>query len=223
MYERHTNRDNNTMNDKYTSEDKFNNYDLPQPTKRKQRFFYRKFHLYKISQLIEKALTYHSRLSVFRIDLHLPEDFDDADSKVITRFFKSLNAKLDVDIKRKEKNWGRSLSNKTSYVWAKEKNASKQYHYHVAIFLNKDIYHRLGDVGASEGCLAALMKQAWCSAIKQDKPALVHFCKNGVYYLNLNSSDIQSSKNELFKRVCYFAKPYSKVYEGNARNFGTSS
>ncbi|MEZ8694769.1 inovirus-type Gp2 protein [Vibrio splendidus] len=36
---------------------------------------------------------------MFRIDLRLPEDFDNADSKVITRFFKALNAKLDVDIK----------------------------------------------------------------------------------------------------------------------------
>lgn len=92
------------MNHQYTSEDKFNNYDLPQPTKRKQRFFYRKFYLYKIYQVMK----YHSRLSVFRIDLHLPEDFDDADSKVITRFFKSLNAKLAVGIKCKEKNWGNS-------------------------------------------------------------------------------------------------------------------
>ncbi|EJG0684203.1 inovirus Gp2 family protein [Vibrio parahaemolyticus] len=211
------------MNHQYTSEDKFNNYDLPQPTKRKQRFFYRKFHLYKISQLIEKALKYHPRLSVFRIDLHLPEDFDDADSKVITRFFKSLNAKLDVDIKRKEKSWGRGLKNKTSYIWAKEKNTSEQYHYHVALFLNKDIYYQLGDVGASDGSLADLIKQAWCSAIKQEKPALVHFCQNGVYRLNLKASDIEQSKNELFKRVCYFAKPNSKVYGGAMRNFATSS
>ncbi|WP_245609254.1 inovirus Gp2 family protein [Vibrio pacinii] len=29
---------------------------------------------------------------MFPIDLHLPEDFDDAGSQVITRFFKSLNA-----------------------------------------------------------------------------------------------------------------------------------
>lgn len=70
------------MNHQYTSEDKFNNYDLPQPTKRKQRFSYRKFHLYKISQLIEKAL----KSSVFQRDLNLAENFDCADQRVGTRF-----------------------------------------------------------------------------------------------------------------------------------------
>lgn len=97
------------MNDKFTSEDKHNNYDLLQPTKCKQRFFYRKYHLYKISQLIEKELKHYSRLSMFRIDLRLPEDFDNADSKVITRLFKALNAKLDVDIKWKEKKLGKEF------------------------------------------------------------------------------------------------------------------
>jgi len=206
---------------KITSEDSYSGYTLNHPDKG-GRYTYIEFYLYRIIQIMEKALKYHRRVSAFRFDLRLPEGFDDTDSKVITRFFKSLNSKLLYDIKDKEERWSRKLLNKPYYMWSKEKNQSEQYHYHVTLFLNGDIYNKFGDYKAKEGNLAAIIKQAWSSAVKDEQEGLVEFCENGVYYLNRNSPDIAKQKDELFTRLCYLAKVKTKVYGQGMRNFGVS-
>lgn len=209
------------MSSRYISDKKFNGYDLKHPES-KGRYVYVKYYLYRLQQIMEKSLKLHRRVSVFRFDLRLPEKFDKEDSEVITRFFKSLSSKISVDVEKKKEKWNRTLYNKLLYVWAKEKNNSEQYHYHVALLLNGDIYNKFGDYNADKENLSSIIKQAWNSAIKEEHEGLVEFCRSGVYYLNRNSPDIEIQKNRLFERVCYLAKAKTKVYGYGMRNFGAS-
>jgi hypothetical protein len=58
------------------------------------------------------------------------------DTNVITKFFKSLNAKIVNDKTHKEREGKRVHPCTLRYVWARERATANTDHYHVAIFLN---------------------------------------------------------------------------------------
>lgn len=180
-----------------------------------------------IFNTILKALTAHPRTTVVRCDLRFPANIEtesEHDSKVITRFFASLNAKLQADLKRKERLWGRRLSCELNYVWVREYGAiNGRKHYHVLIFLNKDVYYSLGDIRVDAGNLAALIRQAWWSATRLNHPdffGLVEFCQR--HYLDRNSSDSAYQIQKLMEYANYLAKNETKRYGDGERSIGSS-
>jgi hypothetical protein len=180
-----------------------------------------------ICSVIQNASAQYRRVLAGRVDLRFSEDTClENDSAVITRFIESLKAKLAADLKRKEKRWGRALSCDLHYAWAREFgpiNAKK--HYHVLLLLNKDVYYSLGDFDQIEGNLSAMIRQAWCGAIKlpfPDYQQLVHFPQSSGFYIDRNASDFFDSTQTLIDRANYLAKFYTKQYGDGERSFGCS-
>lgn len=173
-----------------------------------------------------KALGDHSRILAIRFDLRFPdiEIETEKDSRVITRFFKSLKAKLDADLKRKSHVWKRNLWSSFNYVWVREYgeiNGKK--HYHVLLFLNKDVYYGLGYYQEDSRNLSAMIRQAWCSATRLTHPdffSLVHFAH--VYHLNKNKADIVAKVDEVMACGSYLAKNVTKHYGDGERSMGSS-
>lgn len=64
-------------------------------------------YIQKINHTIRKSLLTHNRVAAIRVDLRFPSSniFNFNDSSVITRFFESLKAKIEADLKRKNKAW----------------------------------------------------------------------------------------------------------------------
>lgn len=179
-----------------------------------------------IFNTIPKALDAHSRLMVIRCDLRFPllECQAETDSRVITRFFESLKAKIAADLQRKERAWQRGLSCVLNYVWVREfGDGNGRKHYHLLLFVNKDVYHSLGDYQAMSGNLGAMIKQAWCSATRLTHPdfmSLVHFGRT--CYLDRNSPEINQQIQVVLERADYLAKNITKRYGDGERSIGSS-
>jgi plasmid rolling circle replication initiator protein Rep len=113
------------------------------------------------------------------------------------------------------------------FIWVKEQNDSHNHHYHVVVFLNNDTYPNLGNFNNHRGNLSSRISQAWASALKVDyidvvRLGLVHFCKNGCYWLDKNSASYNTNKSELFFRISYLAKLHTKYYGDHQNSFGCS-
>lgn len=179
-----------------------------------------------IENVISKAVQTYPRLFVVRCDLRYPLIQTNAltDSAVITRFIASLKAKIIADVKRKETAWGRRLSCVLNYVWVREfgdENGKK--HYHVMLFFNKDIYYNLGNLAEFNGNLSAMIRQAWCSAIRlnyYEHSALVHFGR--VHYIDRNSTDHLNQRYQVSSYASYLAKLATKRSGDGERNIGSS-
>lgn len=188
----------------------------------------------RIEEVVNLALQDHSRTSAIRIDLRFPDIntdhpsyFVNSDTSAITRFIRSLEAQLKADLARKSARQQRVLKNTLRYCWVREYGPKSQKpHYHVLLFLNKDIYAFLGDYKAGEGNLASKIQRAWCSALGIDVDwfsSLVQFHNPAVYYLDVNSCEFQNNLRRFLLDAEYLAKEYSKVISPRARSFGCSS
>ncbi|HHH4168823.1 TPA: inovirus Gp2 family protein [Providencia stuartii] len=191
-------------------------------------YTYNDHYIQKINHTIRKALLIHNRVTAIRVDLRFPSEniFHFNDSRVITRFFESLKAKINADLKRKNKIWKRNHICPLSYVWVREfGEINNKKHYHVLLLLNKDVYWRLGDFIKTEGTLYALIQQAWCSAIGVNYPAeryLIHIPDNAITWLDNNKPNNESTIFELNQRCRYLAKEHTKYYGDGERSFGCS-
>ena len=185
-----------------------------------------------IMHKMQLALDDHPRTFMVRFDLHLPSlvNIPDSpivhDSNVITKFFKSLKAKIDHDRDVKRREGKRVHPCNMRYVWIKEcANAAKD-HYHVAIFLNNDAYNYLGNFNWGGNNLSSKIIEAWASALCLDAYSargLVHFPQDKpVYYINKNTLDYPLTFNAAFYRLSYFAKLETKHYGDRSRSFGCS-
>ncbi|WP_258557301.1 inovirus Gp2 family protein [Serratia marcescens] len=100
------------------------------------------------------------------------------------------------------------------YAWVREVGErNRRKHYHVLLLLNKDFYYGAGKFDSNDS-LAALVQQAWCSALNVDREqysALVNLTKNGMYYLNSNSSNYIQQVTDLLNRMDYLAKTIQSV------------
>ncbi|HHQ6557102.1 TPA: inovirus Gp2 family protein [Serratia fonticola] len=182
----------------------------------------------QILKTIKCAAECYPRLLALRVDLRLPGQGIPArtDSACISRFFDALNAKLKADAARKKKEGKRVHPCTVRYMWAREFNQDgKKKHYHVALLLNKDAYAFLGDFDKGEGTLAAMIKQAWASALGVAYPefqSLTFFPRNPCYFLDKKNPRNGERLRELIRRVAYLAKETSKISKDGERNFGTS-
>ena len=175
-----------------------------------------------------KAIEAHPRTIVIRCDLRFSYQIDclsENDPNVITKFFSSLKAKIEADLKRRNKAWSRNHSCKLNYVWVREygdQNGRK--HYHVLLYLNNDVYQALGNYEAISGCLAAMIKQAWCSATgltHEDFNNLVHFSKT--FYINKNKPHYEYQIKLVTDSADYLAKDATKKYGDGQRSIGSSN
>lgn len=191
-----------------------------------QEYSYNKKYQNVFVDVINQAVDDFPRTLALRVDLRFPSDYKYSNSSLeITRFIESLKAKLSVDCLRKNKLWGRRWRNRLRYIWVRETgNSNRRKHYHALLLLNKDLYHGAGKFD-SDNSLAALIQQAWYSALGLDSimySSLVHFPVSGVFHLNINKEDYEQKLNQLLKRMEYLAKDYTKNYDDGYRSIGRS-
>ncbi|WP_417884326.1 inovirus Gp2 family protein [Vibrio rumoiensis] len=182
-------------------------------------------YLDRIRLVMNKAMNNHARTFVLRFDLHALS-LVKSDTRVISRFFESLKAKIKAYEKRKVKFGVRVHKTKLEYIWCKEEGKSNNPHYHVAIFLNANSFNRIGDYRVLRDNLAGLIYSAWSSAIRvstNDIISLVHFPKSKPFYqLNVKDEHYTFIYNVVFRRLSYLAKYETKKYGSGKHNFGYS-
>ncbi|QYJ77933.1 inovirus Gp2 family protein [Shewanella acanthi] len=188
-------------------------------------------YLEAIYRTMNAALDEHPRTLLIRFDLHLPQlNFPDSptvyDSTVITKFNKSLNAKILHDRHIKGRDGKRVHPCSVSNTWAKERADADTDHYHVAILLNADAYNHLGNYRHNGQNLSTKIVEAWASALGIDAHGvehLVHFPEDTpLYYLNQNAPDFEETFAKAFFRLSYLAKLDTKHYGDRTRSFGCS-
>ncbi|QIR94354.1 inovirus Gp2 family protein [Vibrio alginolyticus] len=195
-------------------------------------------YLDRLRSVMNNALDEHPRTYAIRVDLRLPTlgDIFDCLSRdetvgynrnqknVIKRFTESLSAKIKAQGRRKRRDGKRLYPCTVRYAWAKERDTSVNDHYHIALFFNKDRYHRLGDY-KRHGSLASMIIEAWASALDcdyEDCVRLVHFPKQHGYYLVEKNEQFSQQYRDLFYRLSYLAKKRTKRYGEGSRCFGSS-
>jgi hypothetical protein len=146
-------------------------------------------------------------------------------TQLISKFTESLKSQIRADLIRKNKHSFRRHSCDLRFFWVKERKTSHNYHYHVVLFFNKDVYHTLGDINASMGNTASRIKKAWASALGLELfqlKGLVNFTRNGQFWIDVNADIYINNYLGLFKAMSYLAKADTKDYVDNSHSFGTS-
>ncbi len=199
-------------------------------------------YLDRIRQVIQHAVAVHPRTCVFRCELNFPADGYEPDTAVISRFIGSLKAQIKAHEVRKLREGKRVHLCHLHYVWVKERNTSDVWHYHVALFVNRDAYFTLGVfkpihevLGNELSCICSpesdernmsdRIRMAWASALDLrlgETSGLVHFPKNPTYSLDTNDQDFDDQFDAVFYRLSYFAKKDTKHFGNNSNNFGSS-
>lgn len=183
-------------------------------------------YLEKIDRTLVNATQEYSRVSVFLVCVRFPstgEAFREA--AFISNFSASLKAQLAAEEERKRSIGQRIYPCQPRFVWVREQDGAEKPHFHIAIILNKDAFHTLGDFGASEGNMAARITKAVASSMSISVEAargLAHFPENPVYYLDVNSQMFGVQRSAVFRRISYFAKAATKKYGTGGKNFGCS-
>lgn len=199
-------------------------------------------YLESILATIQNATREYPRTAMMRLDLRMPAERPEADSAVISRFFRSLKAQVRADQQRKKRNGARVYPCRIRFIWAKEQDKSDHPHYHAAILVNRDAYFTLGKFQASdkdvdddtpfmppETRYAANMSErftyAWASALgisPEQARGLVGFSRNSVYDMYANGPGYCRQLAEVFSRLSYLAKACTKHYGDRSRSFGYS-
>ncbi|EPO2954434.1 inovirus Gp2 family protein [Vibrio cholerae] len=180
-----------------------------------------KEYLIAIKDVLDISLTEYSRVYVQRIDLRYPSHYSGHNCGDISRFFSSLKEKIKYDLRKKNKVDKCILR----YVWAREQLSSENPHYHVALFLNKDIYFCLGDITKDSDNFSSMIKGAWASALGIEYfevKSCVHFPSNSTYYIHKGKNTYQEEYRQCFYRLSYLAKIDTKIYSNGLKNLSTS-
>jgi hypothetical protein len=179
-----------------------------------------------IKSVLVCSIEAFQRIFAIRFDLHLPADFDEKDTAVISRFFASLNAQLESEKSKKTRYGIRAHSHQMNYLWCREiGQETKRPHFHVCLFLNGNAFHTLGSFKAREGNLFSRIITAWASALKstfEDTTRLVHFPDRPTVMFGTNDNAYLTKLAGLIYRVSYFAKYDTKNINKKVRSFGSS-
>jgi len=187
-------------------------------------------YLEQILETMRRSVDRYRRTTALRIDLRIPVDSITPDSDVISRFFASLQAKINAHQLRKARFEQRVHSCELRYIWVRERNTAHHRHYHCCLFLNGDAYRHLGsfikqEEQESTRNMANRIRSAWASALGcswEESQGLVNYTRRGIYRVDANSPSLWESYSGLFKRLSYFAKARTKVFGSGKNNFGCS-
>ena len=166
-------------------------------------------------QVLMKALSHHKRTCAIRFELKFPKGYTNRDSHAISRFVDSLRGRIKTDLAKKNKRTGKNNTCVLSYIWVLERSEALGWHYHVVIFVNRDVYFRVGSINNTEGNMYSRIRAAWASAIGlsyEGCAGLVHIPKNAVYKINTNSIAYHQQVNDILYRLSYFAKVDTKPF-----------
>jgi len=177
--------------------------------------------------VVMKAMSHHKRTCALRFELKLPANYLTTGNRIISKFFDSLNVRIKSDLLKKNQRTEKNYKCKLSYLWVCELSSSMNWHFHVMIFLNHDVYNCFGSLKATEGNMFSRIKSAWASALGlkfEELAGLVHIPDNAIYKLDSNSDNYLQQLDNVLYRLSYFAKTHTKPFGqgSNSRFFGYS-
>lgn len=150
-----------------------------------------------ISAQLHGMLSYHSKVLVLRMDLHL--DRFTTDNRELSRFIDKIKRHLSEHYKAK----------RLGYIWVREHEKAKQQHYHLALMIDANkIQH--------PGKLINWIEQRWENR-NHPKPYTPEHC----FYIVQRGN--QTVLLNTFERLSYLAKTRGKGYRDNAVNDYSSS
>lgn len=192
-------------------------------------------YLDKLEFVLKNALSEYPRTFAIRIDLHLSPSWFNNDmpscapnlsSDLMARFTRSLMAQIDSYRQQLTKHGKRAHPCKLRYYWVRERETSCSSHYHALLFVNKDLFWRLGSFNSENHTVSSMIQKAWLSALRlkgnDEYRALVHFPDNATYVLDRNQPDFTDHYNAFVYRASYLAKERSKAYSASDRSIGYS-
>ncbi|WP_449548045.1 inovirus Gp2 family protein [Lelliottia amnigena] len=192
-------------------------------------------YLTRLDHTMKLALSYHLRTMAIVVALRFPDYHDmgdtvnnmpDMSTGVFSRFIEALNARIEAYQHRLLKAGQRIYPCHVTHAWTREYGEQGKPHYHVVLFVNNDTFRNLGRYAIEGNNLGSFIEEAWCSALKiedvHENRKLVHFAKNGLYYIDRNATDYADAYQALSFRLSYFAKERSKYYSRQDRSFGCS-
>lgn len=193
--------------------------------------------------VIDTAQQAYRCVTAIRVDLHYPDKLMGDDmpclelslrEDILSRFFKSLDAKLKALAIRKLKDGKRVHSRDYHYFWVREQSQSNYPHYHLLLLFNKDDFYTLGvynDIDSLAGMIITAWASAWGVKINRKGNGelftlflgSVYFVQK-VHYLNINASehDYRESMTALLLHAGYLAKTAAKPVGDGKRNMGSS-
>lgn len=190
--------------------------------------------------VMKQAVSRHRRSFVLLFILRFPYGYSIPANGCITRFMRSLRAQLEADLNARYRQTGKRVSCDLNFVWARERADSESCHFHVAIFLNRDAYHRAGSYSSPvstscEFCLSPIrpravslrqrVSRAWAAAIglnEEQVVGLVDYPDNEEHSLDEAHPDFPFAFFRLFARLSYYAKVRTKDYSVEADCYGSS-
>jgi hypothetical protein len=178
-------------------------------------------------EVLAQACGKHKRVAVMRFELKFPAGYT-GNVEIISKFFDSLRYRLKNDLSKKSESRGRTVKSDLGYVWVKEVSGLHGWHYHVAVFLNYDVYNYFGIINSSNMNMYNRILFSWAGALgfSVDRTrGLVHIPKNPVYKLDRSSMTLNEDIHRVLYRLSYLAKLATKPYgvSSGGRYFGTSS
>ena len=179
----------------------------------------------RIRQVMQESLNSHPRVSIFRFDLRYPKEMlivDDSSSDIST-FRDLLYKRIQRYVQKKSNDWNRSLDSTFKYTWVREYGSiNKRRHYHVLLFLNKDIFYTFGNFYLEESTVASMIRDSWNSAIHNLDyfQSTVNFGK--ACYISKNDVNFALNSENILEYADYLAKDRDKRHNDGYRNFGSS-
>lgn len=178
-------------------------------------------------EVLAQAIRSHNRVAVMRFDLKFPAGYQ-GNTNIISKFFDSLRFRLKQDLVKKTESRGRAIGSAIGYTWVKELGGNNGWHYHVALFLNYDVYNCLGAVKSENDNMYNRVLKSWASALsiplEEARKGLVNISPNPIYKLDAKSQNLDEEIHAVLNRLSYLAKVRTKPYgEGSkTRFYGTS-
>ncbi|UPQ70154.1 inovirus Gp2 family protein [Kluyvera ascorbata] len=191
-------------------------------------------YLQRLGDVLQSAQDEYPRSLAIRIDLRMSPEWITEDSvccnpnmsrDLLSRFISSLRAKIAHYRHRLKRSDKRAHPCRLRYFWVREIDTAVYPHYHVVLFLNKDLFRGLGSADNPQS-LWVMIQSAWMSALDlrdyDDYRSLVEFPDNPVYVLETNASDYSVHYKRLVFRLSYLAKERTKAYSSRERSMGCS-
>ena len=150
----------------------------------------------KVIEQLDAAISIHKRILVYRFDLHV--NYYEDDNQRLTKFINRLKLWLFRNYKMRS----------VGHNWAREKETSKQQHYHCALYLD-------GNKIQHPKKLTPAIKDMWSA--NGHMPVI----QNPFYHIDKNN--ITTEQPEAIKRLSYLAKVRGKGYRSSqAKDYGAS-
>lgn len=194
----------------------------------KQHCPYSEGDLHRLFSTFKKALDDHPRTLAVRFDLKVPVAGMPVNAKSpIERFIGSVQERINTKIKQKQREGKRWHRCNVRYVQKVEQAPDAVHeHYHVVLFVNNDMFMRVGHLGPDDDSqLAVIIREAWHNVVGVDEnttEVLVHGSTPASRRIKGPFSSMNPELRRAITHFSYLCKEETTLYRRGRPAFTTS-